>query len=123
MVLLIAETCRAKGANVFEDPGSVDLLVEHRKREFIIEVKSVTPRNFIARLRYALGQVLQYDYLRSPESRLPRRKVVAFAARVPPTSWSIDFVNGYLDMDLLALETGALRVHSPSQASIQLFGN
>ena len=122
MVLLIAETCRVKGAAVFEDPGSVDLLVQHQQREFIVEVKSVTPRNFIARLRYALGQVLHYDFLRAPVSQLPRRKVIAFAAQIPSTSWSVGFVNDYLDMDLLTLEAGALRIHSLSPAAIQLFG-
>ena len=122
MVLLIAETCRAKGAVVFEDPGSVDLLVQHQQREFIVEVKSVTPRNFIARLRYALGQVLHYDFLRTPVSQLARRKVIAFAAQIPPTSWSVPFVNDYLDIDLLTLEAGALRVYSPSPAAVRLFG-
>lgn len=122
MVLLIARTCQAKGASVFEDPGSVDLLVQHQQHEFIIEVKSVTPRNFIARLRYALGQVLHYDFLRSAATQMPRRKVVAFAAQIPANSWSVDFVNNHLDMDLLTLQSGRLLVHSPSQAAIQLFG-
>jgi hypothetical protein len=122
MVLLVAETCRLKGASVFEDRSSVDLLVEHQHREFIIEVKSVTPRNFIARLRYALGQVLHYDYLRAPASQVPRRRVVAFAAQIPPTSWSIDFVNRHVDTDLLTLDSGRLRVYSPSRESLQLFG-
>jgi hypothetical protein len=121
MVLLIAQQCRAKGAAVFEDPASVDLLVQHEQREFIVEVKSVTPRNFIARLRYALGQVLHYDYLRIPTSQLPRRKVIAFAAQIPANSWSVGFVNSYMDMDLLALDSGRLRLHSTSQASIRLF--
>ncbi|MGH6631391.1 MAG: hypothetical protein ACREB3_16815, partial [Burkholderiales bacterium] len=88
MVLLIAETCRSKGAAVFEDPGSVDLLVQHQGREYIIEVKSVTRRNFIARLRYALGQVLHYDYLRAPRAEFPRRKAIALAAQLPENSWS-----------------------------------
>jgi hypothetical protein len=122
VVLLIAETCKSKGAAVFDDPGSVDLLVQHERREFIIEVKSVTPRNFISRLRYALGQVLHYDFLRAPDSQLPRRKVIALAANVPPDSWSVRFLNNHLDMDLLTLESGRLRVHSPSEAAIQLFG-
>ncbi len=122
MVLLIAETCRAKGAAVFEDPGSLDLLVQRERQEFIIEVKSVTPRNFIVRLRYALGQVLHYDFLRIPTAHLPRRKVIAFAAQIPANSWTVEFVNAYLDMDLLTLESGKLKLHSPSQASVQLFG-
>jgi hypothetical protein len=122
MVLLIAQTCRSKGAAVYEDPSSVDLLVEHHQQEFLIEVKSVTPRNFISRLRYALGQVLHYDFLRREENSLPRRKVIAFAAQIPTTSWSIEFLNGHLDMDMLSLEAGHIKVHSSSQASIQLFG-
>jgi hypothetical protein len=122
MVLLIAQTCQAKGAAVFEDPNTVDLLVQHQRREFIVEVKSVTARNFIARLRYALGQVLQYDYLRTTPDQLPRRKVIAFAAHIPEQSWSVGFLNNHLDMDLLTLEAGQLRVHSPSPASLQLFG-
>lgn len=122
MVLLIAETCQSKGASVFDDPDSVDLLIRHRNREFIVEVKSVTPRNFIARLRYALGQVLHYDFLRSAGSELPRRKVIAFAASVPQNSWSVRFLNNHLDIDLLTLESGSLRIHSPSTFSRELFG-
>jgi hypothetical protein len=122
MVLLIAQTCQAKGATVFDDPDSVDLLVQHHQREFIVEVKSVTPRNFIARLRYALGQVLHYDFLRSANSQLPRRKVIAFTANVPENSWSVRLLNNHLDMDLLTLESGKLRIHSLSEPSTQLFG-
>ncbi|MGB8112985.1 MAG: hypothetical protein WCF22_04400 [Candidatus Sulfotelmatobacter sp.] len=122
MVLLIAQTCQARGASIFEDPDTVDLLVQHQQREFIIEVKSVTPRNFIARLRYALGQVLHYDFLRSATAEFPRRKVIAFAAQIPPQSWSVAFLNNHLDMDLITLESGRLRIHSPSQAAIELFG-
>lgn len=122
MVLLIAQTCQAKGALVFDDPDSVDLLVQYQQREFIVEVKSVTPRNFIARLRYALGQVLHYDFLRSADSQLPRRKVIAVAANVPQNSWSVRFLNNHLDMDFLTLESGRLRVHSRSEAALRLFG-
>lgn len=121
MVSLIAHTCKAKGAKVYYDPASVDLLVQHRKREFIIEVKSVTPRNFVSRLRYALGQVLHYDYKRASMSTLPRRRVLALAAQIPDDSWSVDFLNGYMDTDLLTLDLGNLRLHSGNPASAQLF--
>ena len=55
MLLLIAQVCRGKGADVYEDPKSVDLLVIFRNTDFIIEVKTVTPENFVARVRYAMG--------------------------------------------------------------------
>ncbi len=121
MVMLIAETCQAKGAIVFDDPDSVDLLVQHQQQEFIVEVKSIQPRNFIARLRYALGQVLHYDFLRSGDSQLPRRKVIAVTANVPRDSWTVEFLIHHLDMDLLTLESGQLRTFTTSDASLELF--
>jgi hypothetical protein len=122
MVLLIAQACQAKGATVFDDPNSVDLLIQYRQREFIVEVKSVTPRNFISRLRYALGQILHYDFLRAAQSQLPRRKVIAIAAHIPQDSWSVQLLNNHLDMDMLSLESGRLCIHTRSDNALQLFG-
>lgn len=121
MLALIGRTCREKGADVYTDPSSVDLLVRFMGTEFIVEVKSVTPKNFIPRLRYALGQVLHYDYLRSIETTEPCRNVIALAARLPSTSWSIPFVTDYLGMDMISLDSGALRIHSRSPITRQLF--
>ena len=121
MVILIASTCRARGADIYDDPQSVDLLVVHHGLEFIVEVKSVTARNAIGRLRYAIGQVLHYDYLRAQLSHLPRRKVLALAAVMPPDAWFIPFLNNHCDMDLLSLQGSALRVNSPSEAARGLF--
>lgn len=121
MVIYIARTCVEKGAVVYDDPDTVDLLVQFNNSEFLVEVKSVTPRNFTARLRFAIGQVLQYDYLRSAQTQLPRRKVIAIAARVPPASWSIPFLNSFLDIDLLSLDGQVMRVDSTWEVSRQLF--
>ena len=121
MVLLIAHVCQGKGADVYEDPNSVDLLVIFRKTDFIIEVKTVTAENFVARVRYAMGQVLHYDYLRSLQSLAPRRKVLALAAQLPPDSWAVPFLNTHLDTDLLSLQRGILRIDSFSALSTELF--
>ena len=121
MLLLIAQVCRGKGADVYEDPKSVDLLVIFRNTDFIIEVKTVTPENFVARVRYAMGQVLHYDYLRSLQSLVPRRKVVALAAQLPQDSWAVPFFNTHLDTDLLSLQQGILRTDSSSALSTELF--
>ena len=121
MVIYIARTCRDKGARVYDDRGSVDLLVNHHGDEYIVEVKSATPHNFVGRLRYALGQVLEYDYRRSLQSQASRRKVIAIAAQVAPTSWSIPFLNEYLDVDMLSLQGQLLRVDSLQQATRDLF--
>lgn len=122
MVNLIASTCTARGANVFEDPATVDLLVQFRELEFLVEVKSVTPRNFISRLRYAIGQVLHYEYLRQFQSTTPRRCVLAVAAQVPPGTWCIDFVNNHLDFDFLSLQDNLLAVESRNAVANELFG-
>lgn len=121
MVLLIGNTCRQNGGRVFDDPSSVDLLIGYQNMEFIVEVKSVTPRNFVKRLRYALGQLHHYEYLRSSQVKARRRKVVAVAAQLSEASWCIPFLNDFLDVDLLTIESDLLKVHSPSPASRRLF--
>lgn len=123
LVKLIAEVCRRKGARVMEDPGSVDLLVQYEQSEFIVEVKSVTFQNFIDQLRYAIGQVSQYGYIRSQESSLLCRKAVALAAELPMNSWCIPFLNEYLDIDLISLSGRELRVHSLVGLTNRLFSD
>ncbi len=123
MIVLIADTCLRNGGQVFDDPKSVDLLVGFENYEFLIEVKSVTSHNFVKRLRLALGQLLHYDYLRSFESQLSNRKVVAFAARIPKDSWSIPFIKDYLDFDLLTLGNLGLELNSNFDLSQRLFRN
>lgn len=121
MIVIIANICRQNGGQIFDDPQSVDLLVGYKNYEFIIEVKSVTPRNFVRRLRLALGQLLHYDYLRSLNSQTPRRKVIALTASVPSNSWCISFLNSYLDFDLLTLGKSGLKVNSNFNLSRKLF--
>ena len=121
MVILIANICQSKGATVRDDPRSVDILAIYEGLEFIVEVKSITSRNVVSRLRYAIGQVFHYDYVRSHTSQSPRRKVVALAANIPPDAWFVPFLNNHLDMDLLSLDGPVLRVDSPSEISRRLF--
>jgi hypothetical protein len=121
MVLYVADTCARNGARVWDDPNSLDLLVEHNDVEYIVEVKTVTQRNFVNRLRYALGQVIHYDYLRGAGKVAARRKVVGVTAYVPPHSWSISFLNDFLDIDLLCLDKQVLTAYSRSSAARGLF--
>ena len=112
MVRLIADRCLSKGAAIFIDPRTVDLLVQYSGIELLLEVKSATSANYVRKLRGGLGQVLQYDYLRSKESHTPRRKALAVTIDIPDSHWSTDFVANYLDMDLVSLRSGALHTHS-----------
>lgn len=114
MVALIATHFETRGATVYSDPKTVDVLVQFPDLEFLIEVKSVTPRNILSRIRHAIGQVLYYDYLRSKTSATPRRKIIAITARIPKDSWYIDFLNNHLDIDLLALDGQELITYSSS---------
>ena len=121
MVNLIASTCISKGASVYNDPNTIDLFVMHKDCEYLVEVKSITPKNFISRLRYALGQILQYDYLLD-NIHPSRRLVLAFAASIPPDSWSIPFINDHLNFDLLSIENDRLNTYSNSSDAKSLFG-
>ena len=121
MVMLIGNICHSNGAEVFDDPNSVDLLVVYEGQEFIVEVKSVTASNLVNRLRYALGQVLHYDYIRAQENTYHRRKVVGLAAVIPVNAWYKSFITDHLDMDLLSLQGLTLRIDSTSVISQRLF--
>lgn len=121
MVNLIARQCVSNGAEVFSDPHTVDLFVKYMNYEYLIEVKSITPTNFVARLRYAIGQVHQYNFLLPKEGFVNRRLVVALTADVPPDSWSIPFITDYMSMDLLTLHSGRLKVCSNEEQTHHLF--
>ena len=121
MINMIAQKCISRGARVYSDSKTVDLCVHYRDQEYLIEVKSITPSNFIARMRYAIGQVCQYDYL-LPRQLEHRRLALAFTANIPDESWSIPFVTQYLSMDLLTLHSSTLHVKSISPTTLELFG-
>lgn len=120
MVDFIAKRCVDKGAEVYEDKSSIDLFIKYNGREYLIEVKSVTPNNFIQRLRSAIGQVNQYDYLFSKVGE--RRLGLGFTANIPNKSWVIPFVTSYLNMDLLIMDADDLLVRTNNSHSASLFG-
>lgn len=121
MVNLIAQRCASNGASVFSDPKTVDLFVRYSGFEYLIEVKSITPSNFIARLRYAIGQVHQYNYLLPNIYSDNRRLVLAFTAAIPDDSWCIPFIRDYMSMDLLTLQASNLKLCSNHEISNRLF--
>jgi hypothetical protein len=123
MVLAIAQKCESKGATVWMDPASVDVLADFGETELIVEVKSVTSHNLVRRLRTAIGQLLQYDYYRSRESDKPRRRAIGFAATVPTDAWYVAFLNEYLDMDLLSLNGDDVVMTSKSAVWVGIFSD
>lgn len=120
MVDFIARRCKSKGAEIYEDKHSVDLFILYKKKEFLIEVKSITPSNFIKRLRTAIGQISQYDFL-IPSNGI-RRLGLAFTAEIPEESWVIPFVTTHLNMDLLTMSNDQLKIISNNSLSKVLYG-
>jgi hypothetical protein len=102
MVIYIAGICSQKGAEVLDDPKSIDLFVKYNATEYLIEVKTITARNYIKRLRYAVGQLFHYDFMLNRE--LPnRRKVLAFPSIIPSASGFLPFCNVHMGFDVLSL--------------------
>jgi hypothetical protein len=102
MVIYIANICSLKGAQVLDDPKSIDLFVRYHNTEYLIEVKTITGRNYVKRLRYAIGQLFHYDFMLNQE--LPnRRKVLAFPSIIPSVSGFLPFCNDHIDFDVLSL--------------------
>jgi hypothetical protein len=122
MVVLIGKTALARGAAVSDDPNTVDLLINYGGVEFIVEVKTVAGRSLVLRIRAAVGQLLHYDYMRSIQVGGHRRKVVAIAATVPHDSWYLQFLNAFLNFDVLSLEGDTLIVSSTDPVALALFG-
>lgn len=119
MVDFIARRCKSKGAEVYEDRSSIDLFIKHHNREYLVEVKSITPSNFIQRLRTAIGQVNQYDFLYNKLNE--RRLGLAFTACIPKESWVIPFITSHLNMDLLTMDNDDLVINSNNSHSIALY--
>ena len=122
MVNIIANKCVSKGADVYYDSKTVDLFVRFKDSEFIVEVKSITPSNFIARLRTAIGQVNQYDYLMHQNSDIRGRLGLAFTASIPKEDWTVPFITNHMNMDLLYLESNSLSIISNNSLSFELYG-
>lgn len=102
MVIQIANVCAEKGAQVYDDPKSLDLFVQYKDTEYLIEVKTVTPHNYVKRLRYAIGQLFHYDFML--KQTLPnRRRVLAMPSILPKAPGFLPFLNQYMDMDVLSL--------------------
>jgi len=97
----IAEQCSKIGAQVFEDPLSTDLLVRLGDQEVIVEVKTVTRRNFCHRIRLGVGQLLEYQYRRKIQTHTKPDMVLAISTTLPREAWLLDFLTSDLNIGLL----------------------
>ncbi len=107
MVIQLAERFTALGAEVFDDPDSVDLFTRWPdKSEAMFEVKTVTRRNIQTRLRSAVGQIEEYSYRRVKATGSTPDRVIVLNTMVESTAWQKDFLTEHLDISLLCIPTG-----------------
>jgi hypothetical protein len=121
----IAQQCKKIGAEVFEDPSSTDLIIKKGGQEVIVEVKTVTRRNFSHRIRLGIGQLLEYQYRRRLQTQKEPGIVLAISTMLPEQVWLLDFLNSDLDIGLLCRNGRKYRMYSKNQvvADILRFQN
>jgi len=112
----IAQQCKMIGAEVFEDPSSTDLVIKMGGLEVIVEVKTVTRRNFSHRIRLGIGQLLEYQYRRRLQTQNKPSIVLAISTMLPEQVWLLDFLNADLDIGLLCRNGRKYKVYSHNQA-------
>lgn len=105
IVAELTDHYRSRGLSVYEDPNSVDLLLEGDSAEAIVEVKTVTPENLFRQLRVGVGQVLEYQYRRGLDSNTTPQIGLAISHNLQSRSWLQDFVARHLQMTLIARKT------------------
>jgi len=106
VVTLVAKKLSESGFNVFEDPQSVDLLASKDGSESIFEIKTVTPRNLIPRLRLGVGQLSEYRYrLQTPKGIRPNGVLVLSSDTNPPPLIK-SFFRDEVQLGLVGLSAG-----------------
>lgn len=115
MVAELATMFRARGAQVTEDPNSVDLLVSAAGiEESILEVKTVTTRNLIYRVRLGVGQLYEYQFRREREVGSRASLALVLSSDIPAENELVRFLNGHLGMGLVSrTDAGGYRGHAP----------
>lgn len=97
----LSDRFRRQGAVVAEDPSSVDLLVSARDSEGIVEVKTVMPRSLRNRVRLGIGQLFEYQYRRTLETRRAPHLVLAISSPLRRNDALVEFLNQHVHIGLL----------------------
>jgi hypothetical protein len=101
MVRELGDAFRRCGAVVSEDPASVDLLVTDNGSEGIVEVKTVMPRTLRNRVRLGIGQLFEYQYRRTLETRREPHLVLAISSPLRRNDSLAEFLNRHVHIGLL----------------------
>jgi hypothetical protein len=114
LVAELAEALQMTGADVREDPNSVDILASWAGAgEAIFEVKTATRRTLQSRIRLAVGQVEEYAYRNRIDRGIVADKAIAVNASVAETSWYRDFLVQSMDIALICMTAGGRVAYVP----------
>lgn len=104
IVQLAAKKLGSEGFTLSFDRNSIDLFAHSSRADTIIEVKTVTARNLIPRLRLGVGQLSEYCYrhsLRKPKVPVKSLLLISSSGSLPP--WLTDYFAKHINVGLVGL--------------------
>ena len=87
--------------NLSDDPNSVDLLAEKDGVETIFEVKTISRRNFLPRIRLGVGQLSEYRYRRQLQTQSRPNSVLVLSNTLQLPAWTPDYFSSDVRIGLL----------------------
>ena len=105
IVSWVAEKLLAGEYQIHDDPDSVDLLVEKNGKETIIEVKTISKRNLVPRLRLGVGQLSEYRYRRQIQTKNRPLSVLVVSSKLPSPEWLTEYFSSDVKHGLVSLES------------------
>jgi hypothetical protein len=87
--------------NLSDDPNSVDLLAEKNGFETIFEVKTISRRNFLPRIRLGVGQLSEYRYRRQLQTQSRPNSILVLSNTLQLPAWTPDYFLSDIKIGLL----------------------
>jgi hypothetical protein len=116
----ISAFAKSKNIEVLQDDDSIDLLLSKNGASLLIECKSVTAKNYRRRLRYGLGQVLEYRHRLALEGSPPSEAMLALTSEVLPNHWSVRMLRESSNVGTVAYLQGDLAFHPATHVARKL---
>ena len=104
IVSLVANRLGSAGYTIAHDPQSVDILATKRKSQSILEIKTVTRRNLIQRIRLGVGQLAEYRYRYEIHSGNRAKGVLVLSSDLDMPVVLTDFLGKDIKLGLVGLD-------------------
>lgn len=113
-----ANKYKKMGAQVYDDPDSVDLYVKWNESEStLFEVKTVTKKSLTTRIRMGVGQVKEYRFRLQKELGETPDQALIIDRILPESHWQLEYLTDFMDVGLVSFENGEETTHPTSQSS------